>query len=273
MYITDADRIYSGIRNGKFKYLGRGAGRHVFDMGDGRVVKVARNEFGYDQNKTEYALSLAYKGDLFAKVISVSEDHRLLIMQAAKWVSNLAPVLKYYNVRSTKELFDVPEVFALIRNHRLVAREFLRPRNWGFIGGRPVIIDYGIIWQTPPQKAAAVNLPPKAAADPPQKAAAVNPPPKAAADPPQKTAAVNPPPKAAADPPQKTAAVKSCPKAATDLPKKTAANPPPCPKSATDPPQKTAAVKSCPKSATDLPKKTAANPFHRRRIFLIRNPR
>ncbi len=129
MYITDADRIYSGIRNGKFKYLGRGAGRHVFDMGDGRVVKVARNEFGYDQNKTEYALSLAYKGDLFAKVISVSEDHRLLIMQAAKWVSNLAPVLKYYNVRSTKELFDVPEVFALIRNHRLVARSSSGPET------------------------------------------------------------------------------------------------------------------------------------------------
>lgn len=154
MYITDEARIYSGIRSGKFRYLGRGAGRHVFDMGDGRVVKVARNDFGYTQNKTEYELSLAYKGDLFAKVISASEDYRLLIMQAAKWITSLTPVLNYYGVRSTNELFNVPEIFALIRNHKLVAREFLRPRNWGVIGGRPVIIDYGIIWASPLPKSA-----------------------------------------------------------------------------------------------------------------------
>ena len=36
-----------------FPKIGSGSSRIVFDMGDGNVLKLAKNEKGYDQNNTE----------------------------------------------------------------------------------------------------------------------------------------------------------------------------------------------------------------------------
>ena len=145
MYITDMNKIYADINSGKLKYLGGGAGRRVYDLGNGYVVKLAKNNFGYRQNKIEHGLSQVYKGDLLAKVHSVSEGYTLLVMQTAQTIDSMTPVLNYFKVRSVNELYSVPQLAALAQTHKLAFREFLRPRNWGLINGIPVIIDYGLI--------------------------------------------------------------------------------------------------------------------------------
>jgi len=144
MYLTDMNKIYADINSGKLKYLGRGAGRRVYDMGNGYVVKLAKNNFGYRQNKFEYGLSQVYKGDLLAKVHSVSEGYRMLVMESAQTINSMTPVLNYFNVRTVNELFKIPPLAALVRTHNLSLREFSRPWNWGLINGKPVIIDYGL---------------------------------------------------------------------------------------------------------------------------------
>jgi hypothetical protein len=139
------DKIRSGINSGSFRFLGYGAGRRVYDIGNGYVVKIAKNRFGIYQNKNEYRLALMYKGDLLAKAISVSGGYRMLVMQAAKTLNDIKPVLNYFNVKATEELYYAPELVGLARKHHLVMREFFVSRNWGLINDKPVIIDYGFI--------------------------------------------------------------------------------------------------------------------------------
>ena len=141
----DYQRILNDIRRGRLPHVGSGAGRNVYDMGNGYVVKVAKNGFGMEQNRNEHHLSLLYNGNLLARVMSVSDDHRMLVMQAAESIRNMKPVLDYFHVGTRKALYFAPELVDLARTHRLVHREFLWPRNWGLIGKRPVIIDYGFI--------------------------------------------------------------------------------------------------------------------------------
>lgn len=143
----DFDRLRSDIRNGRLACLGNGAGRRVFDMGGGCVVKIAQNGFGIRQNRNEYRLSRMYSGDLLARVLSVSEGHYMLVMQAARPLRELSPVLNYFNVKTGTGLSRVPELVDLAKKHHLVMREFVVPRNWGLIGDRPVIIDYGFVQQ------------------------------------------------------------------------------------------------------------------------------
>ena len=143
----DFNLIRSGVRSGRFPTLGQGAGRRVYDMGDGYVVKVARNSFGLRQNRMEYQLSLQYQGDLLAKVAAVSDRYRLLVMQAAQPLHDLQPVLDYFHLAKRSDLAAVPELVVLSRKHHLAMKEFLVSRNWGLINNRPVIIDYGFVRQ------------------------------------------------------------------------------------------------------------------------------
>lgn len=141
----DFDRIRSDIHSRKFQFLGSGAGRRVYDMGNGYVVKIAKNGFGIRQNRNEYQLSLTYQGELLAKVISVSEGYRMLIMQAAMALQGMKPVLDYFHVRTSRGLTNVPDLVDFAKKHHLVMREFIVSRNWGLIGNKPIIIDYGFI--------------------------------------------------------------------------------------------------------------------------------
>ncbi len=141
--IPDFDTIRSEVRGGRYTKLGYGAGRSVYDMNTGYVVKVAKNRFGLRQNRNESELSLRYHGDLLARVAAVSEGYEMLVMQTATPLHDMGPVLRYFNIKNLRRLTAVPELNALVREHRLVMKEFLGARNWGLINNRPVIIDYG----------------------------------------------------------------------------------------------------------------------------------
>ena len=141
--ISRFNQIMFDIRRGYYKYIGSGSSRDVFDLENGYVIKVAKNRAGIAQNKAEYKISDNDNSDLLAKVVQVSNDFGLLIMEKSDTIYNISYVLKYFNVRDKRELLNSKELQKIKRNYNLVLGDFERKSNWGMINGRPVIIDYG----------------------------------------------------------------------------------------------------------------------------------
>ncbi len=142
-YAKNIDIIILNIRKRNYQYLGSGSGRRVFDLGNGYVVKVAKNRKGVAQNEAEHHISLSDHSGIFAKIIQVSEDYRFLIMEKAVRIRNFSEVRKYFNVKSNRELFQLEEIGSVFHNHNLLLGDLYRTSNWGLINNHPVIIDYG----------------------------------------------------------------------------------------------------------------------------------
>ena len=141
--VSEFNQIKLDIARGYYKYIGSGSGRQVFDLENGYVIKVAQNKAGIAQNKAEYKISFDDNSDLFAKVMKISNDFKLLIMQKADKIYNILSVWTYFHVTSKRELLNSKELQNIKRNYNLVLSDFDRTSSWGMINGRPVIIDYG----------------------------------------------------------------------------------------------------------------------------------
>lgn len=137
------DQIMLNIMQGYYKYIGSGSSRYVFDLGNGYVIKIAKNKAGIAQNKSEYKISANDKSNLFAKVMQTSNNFSLLIMQKASKINNISYVWDYFDVTSKQEMFNLKELQKIKKNYDLLLGDFARKSNWGIINGRPVIIDYG----------------------------------------------------------------------------------------------------------------------------------
>ncbi|OOM74185.1 hypothetical protein CLPUN_40670 [Clostridium puniceum] len=137
------NQIMFNIRRGYYGYIGSGSSRDVFDLGNGYVIKVAKNMAGIAQNECEYNISCYDKSDLFAKVVQVSNGFYFLIMEKADKIYNISEVFRYFRVSDKRELFHVKEIQNIKRNYNLLLADFERKSNWGIIKRRPVIIDYG----------------------------------------------------------------------------------------------------------------------------------
>ena len=141
--IIDFNQIMFNITQGNYRYIGSGSGRQVFDLGNGYVVKVAKNKAGIAQNTVEYKISFNDKSNLFSKVIKASNDFRLVIMRKANKIYNISYVWEYFNVTNKRELFNLKEMQNIKRQHNLLLNDLNRVSSWGIINGRLVIIDYG----------------------------------------------------------------------------------------------------------------------------------
>jgi len=137
------DQIMFNIKRGYYRYIGSGSGREVYDLENGYVIKVARNNAGIAQNKAEYKISSNDRTNLFAKVVQASNDFILLVMQKADKINNILYVWNYFNAKSKRELFNVKELQNIKINYNLLLGDLARKSSWGIISGRPVIIDYG----------------------------------------------------------------------------------------------------------------------------------
>jgi hypothetical protein len=137
------NQLYAEIKKGSYRYMGRGSGRVVYDLGNGRVVKAARNMKGIAQNMEEHRISSADDSGLFAKVYETSGDYRLLIMDKADRIRNVSYIWNYFQAKSGREFYQVKKIRDISEKYGLLIRDLGRAANWGHIGGRPVIVDYG----------------------------------------------------------------------------------------------------------------------------------
>lgn len=138
----DTDQIISNIEKRQYRYIGAGTGRKVYDLENGYVAKLAMNFKGVAQNKAEFGIASGSRCRLFARVLLVSRDYSLLIMERADRVYSMSEVRQYFNVRNNKELFQLKE-FRDIITYELSMAELCRPVNWGMIRNKPVIVDFG----------------------------------------------------------------------------------------------------------------------------------
>lgn len=143
IFKIDFDKVNFNIRNRYYRYIGSGSGRRVYDLGNGYVIKVAKNTKGIAQNKAEYQISLNDASDLFAKITQVSENFNFLIMEKAERIKDFSSVLKYFDAKSKSGFFRSDKMKHIYSKHDLLPADLCRTSNWGIIKNRPVIIDYG----------------------------------------------------------------------------------------------------------------------------------
>ena len=137
------DVISNRIEQKSLPVVGIGTGRVVYDLGNGYVVKKARNRKGLAQNRAEYQIATRSRSDLLADVISVSDDYIYLIMKKADKVTSFDLVRSYYKVKNLRELFGLDKFYQLIKNNGLLLPDLYQKTSWGIINGKPVPIDFG----------------------------------------------------------------------------------------------------------------------------------
>lgn len=137
------NQIMFNIKLGKYKYLGSGSSREVFDLGNGYVIKVARNMAGMAQNMSEYQISYNDSSHLFAKVMKASQNFEFIIMEKAKRINTISYIWDYFNINNKNELFNLDELKKIKGKYNLVLADLAKKSSWGIINGKPVIIDYG----------------------------------------------------------------------------------------------------------------------------------
>jgi hypothetical protein len=140
-------QISANVSQGRYRFIGKGSGRAVYDLGNGQVVKAAKNIKGLAQNREEFRISALDSSGLFARVFSVSDDYRYLIMDKADQIADISYVWNYFHVNSNKELYNVRKLWDIADKYNLLIRDLGRSVNWGHINGKPVIIDYGFTRQ------------------------------------------------------------------------------------------------------------------------------
>ena len=139
----DYNDIMFGIRRRRYFYIGSGSSRRVYDLGNGYVVKVAKNMAGREQNKAEYEISSEDSSGIFAEVINISNDNSMLIMRKATKIKDMKVVWNYFNVDDKYEFYDSIYMQRLKNKYNLLLGDFEKASSWGIINGKPVIIDYG----------------------------------------------------------------------------------------------------------------------------------
>lgn len=137
------EAISQGISAERLPVVGMGSGRIVYDLGNGYVVKKARNKKGLAQNKAEFRIAAGSRSCLIADVLSVSMDYRYLIMEKAEKIRSVETVCRYFDVNSLKDLFRMKYFSEFIRKNELLLPDLYRKSSWGIINGRPVLVDYG----------------------------------------------------------------------------------------------------------------------------------
>lgn len=142
----DFESMIMDIRKGSYKKIGTGSGRLVFDLEDGYVVKVAKNQKGIAQNITEYQIANIDHSDLLAKIIAASEKFDAIIMEKAEFYSNFREIRDYFQVKNNRELFRRKDIQHIMREYKLVPHDLYRIDSWGMVHERPVIVDYGFTW-------------------------------------------------------------------------------------------------------------------------------
>jgi len=142
--IYDFDELVVNVKKGEYILIGSGSSRRVYDLDNGHVLKIAKDIRGISQNEAENEIYKLRKSNIFAEIIAVSEDKKLLIMSKARKIERIFTVYKYYNVRNYRKLVQLKDLRDDIQSNKISRGDLKRPSSWGFINDVPVIIDYGL---------------------------------------------------------------------------------------------------------------------------------
>lgn len=135
------------------KKISAGSDRTVFDIGNGRVLKVAHSARGLEQNVHEGSYDLVNEGILpkvFERGLNYVVAEKVDSPKGSKVVSELLNDLKYFTSRDFKygnaELEDILDKWDMgwIRNYDILWYDFSSRRvNWGVKDGKPIHLDGG----------------------------------------------------------------------------------------------------------------------------------
>lgn len=144
----------------KFLLLNKGSGRLVFQIGDEYILKLAKNNKGIAQNKTEIKISNSGKyKNIIANIFEYDDNGFYLIQQKAKPINDT--IFKeltglqlegfLYSIRFNRE-WDKKwngynfynEVKELINEFGLDRFDIANETSWGVINGKVIIVDYGL---------------------------------------------------------------------------------------------------------------------------------
>lgn len=139
----------------KLKQIGAGSDRVVFDLGDGKVLKVAKTPRGLEQNVYEgdYYLSGNIIPEVFERGLNYVVVEKIEPpLKATKGFDKLNDLLSRIQKFSQKdfdqhnaELQDIMEEYEMtdIFNYDLLWNDFKAKRNWGIKDGQPLHLDGG----------------------------------------------------------------------------------------------------------------------------------
>jgi len=138
-----------------FKFLNKGTGRYVYVINNEYVLKLANNNKGIEQNKTEINISESGKyNDIIASVIEYDKNGLYLIQQKANEITEqeftnitglkVQGFLSYNKNWESKNPKFYNKVNSLIEEFDLDRFDISTINSWGTINGNLVIVDYGL---------------------------------------------------------------------------------------------------------------------------------
>jgi len=139
----------------KLKQIGAGSDRVVFDLGDGKVLKVAKTPRGLEQNiyEGDYYLSGSIIPESFERglnyVVVEKIDPPLKATKGFDKLNNLLNRIQKFSQKDfdqhNPELQEVIEEYEMsdIFNYDLLWNDFKAKRNWGLKDGQPLHLDGG----------------------------------------------------------------------------------------------------------------------------------
>ncbi len=149
-----------------YRRIASGSARIIYDLGDGTVLKLAKNPKGIAQNTTEndYGLNNWYK-DIIATVSKAAEDNSWIVSQKAEKITptefknitgvsfkDFAEYLRcafYFlpkpeNIKNLEENEFVGRVISMVADFDLQIGDLYRISSFGKINNKVVITDYGL---------------------------------------------------------------------------------------------------------------------------------
>lgn len=154
-----------GHASRELRQLGKGSSRVVFLLSSKRVLKLARNDFGLEQNQQEVDLSTDPSvGPIIARVLDYDDKFRWVISELVRPLKG--PVefnalvgfpswhlmdVAYYGGQLPYDISPGARRWAgvaieFIKDHRLAPIDSASPTHWGKTpDGRIVLLDYGFV--------------------------------------------------------------------------------------------------------------------------------
>lgn len=126
------------VARGKMRFLDAGSSRAVWRLGNGVVLKIARNQAGISQNQEEIRASKELPRDIVAQVFRADPGGKWLTMEEVK------PDPKIVG-RIINDPRQYRQLLGLLAKAGLSSADAFREDHWGRTSdGRMVLMDYGL---------------------------------------------------------------------------------------------------------------------------------